>query len=185
MKTTLIILVFALLSIRATSQITKGNWLVGGNGRFARQQETLLGSEVNSIMIQVSPNLGYFFVDKFAAGLKPSFGFTRFNTNGSINKSTTLGVGPFIRYYFLPIDNRTNLFTEGDYQYLSDFNGYSQNTFILSAGPVIYFNSVVGIEITMNYELIHSTGSATSAKTFFLGIGFQIHLESEKVSNNY
>lgn len=180
MKTISILVVFISLSFNATSQITKGNWLVGGNGRFSRQQEKLLGSDVNSIMIQVSPNLGYFFVDKFAVGLKPSFGFTRFKTNGVVSKSTTFGLGPFIRYYFLSVDSRTNVLAESDYQHLTDFNGFTQNAFIFSAGPVIYFNSVVGVEMTLNYELIHQKASVTSAKTFFLNVGLQIHLEREK-----
>ncbi|MCZ2299421.1 MAG: hypothetical protein LC134_08095 [Chitinophagales bacterium] len=181
MKKQLIFIILCIYSLTASGQITKGNWMVGGNARFGKQQQQLSGNDISSLMIQVSPNLGYFLADKFAVGLKPSFGYTRINNYGNyISKSTTFSIGPLVRYYFLPVDNRLNILAESSYQYLSDFKGYSQNTFIFSAGPVIYFNSSVGIEFTLNYESIRASGSTTSTKTLFLGVGFQIHLEKEK-----
>lgn len=168
------------LFFKSYGQVTKGNWLVGGNATIEKQQEKLFGSDVNSLRVVVSPDLAYFFANKFAAGLKPSFAFIKLKTFGVTSKTTSIGIGPFARYYFLPVDNRTNLFAESGYQYLTDFNGYSQNGFIFSAGPVIYFNTSVGIEFTLNYEIFHTNGSITSTKTFFIGIGFQIHLAKEK-----
>src|SRR5690349_5718753 len=93
-------------------QITKGNWLVGGSGTFARQQEKLVGADVTSTRLQLYPNIGYFFVNKIAGGFKPALDFNRFNTNGNINKVTGIAIGPFLRYYFLPNDNVVNLFSE-------------------------------------------------------------------------
>jgi hypothetical protein len=173
-------LFFCLITTLSFSQITKGNWLVGGTGRFSTQSEKLNNSDVNSLLIQLSPNLGYFFANKVAVGLKPEFSYTQFKYSGTENHAIALGVGPFVRYYLLPTDNRINILTEGSYEYLSDLNGYHQNIFTATAGPVIYFNSSVGLEATLNYETFKSGSGKTSAKTFFLAVGFQIHLEKEK-----
>jgi hypothetical protein len=180
MKQFLILCCFLTLIQHTWAQITKHNWLVGGSARIAKEQEKLIGSDVNSLDVQLSPNIGYFPLDKFAAGLKPYFGFAKLKTPTFTDKTSTLGIGPFIRYYFLPVDKRVNIFAESDYQYLTDFKGYSQNRFIFSAGPVIFFNSSVGIESTLNYQIIRTNGSGTDVKTFFIGIGFQIHLQKEE-----
>jgi hypothetical protein len=58
----------------------------------------------------------------------------------------------------------------------------SINTFSASAGPVIYFNSSVGMEFLLGYysrkEVIQQNGDIINhQKGFQIGIGFQIHLE--------
>lgn len=182
-KITILSVAILLFAITANSQITKGNWLVGGNGRFSSQIETLNGAKVNGFLIGLTPNIGYFFIDKFAAGTKISFNYNETKYYGSVSKSTQLGLGPFLRYYFLNKDNRINVFAESEYQYLrSSSNGThdNQNTFTFSAGPVIYFNSSVGLELTANYEIIKTEKSLSDAKTFFVSVGFQVHLEKEK-----
>ena len=167
------------------SQITKNNWLVGGNGRFSSQIEDLNGIDVRGLTIGVSPIVGYFFIDKFAGGIRSSLDYNKIKFNGGTSKSTQIGIGPFLRYYFLNPSNRINILTETSYQYqhLNSNNGSDpekNNVFTFSAGPVIYFNTSVGIEFLLNYEIFNNKGSTTSAKTFYLNIGFQIHLEKDK-----
>jgi hypothetical protein len=164
----------------SNAQITKRNWMVGGNGTISRQQEKLLGSDVRSTMIQLSPNLGYFIIDKFAIGVRPGFNYVNLKTNTFHSRTTSWAVGPFTRYYFLPAENRTNVFTETAYQYFSSSNGDYQTLFLFSGGPVIFFNESVGLEITANYKIFRIHSTETSSKTFFIAIGLQIHLEREK-----
>ena len=170
--------------ITINGQITKKNWLVGGNGSLSSQIEDLNGTEVRGIDIKISPAIGYFFIDKFAGGLSTNLIYSNVKFNGGVSKSTRVGIGPFLRYYFLHTDKRVNLLAETAYQhvfYNSNSGGSSdkENIFSFSAGPVIYFNSSVGIEFTGKYEIDNSRGRATSAKTFYLSIGFQIHLEKD------
>jgi len=182
-KITILSAAILLFAFTANSQVTKGNWLVGGNGRFSSQIETLNGVKVNGLRIGLTPNIGYFFIDKFAAGTKFTFNYEKTKYNGGVGKSTQLGVGPFLRYYFLNASDRINLFAESQYQYLlssSDGSHNNENTFTFSAGPVIYFNSSVGLELTANYEIINTEKSLSDAKTFFVSVGFQVHLEKEK-----
>lgn len=170
---------FLILFSIANAQITKGNWMVGGMASFAKQEQESATGKIKSTRLLVTPNIAYFLVDKFAAGLKPSLDLNSNNINGTKVKNNLVGIGPFVRYYFLPADNIVNLFGEADYQFSSGSNGYRENLYFFSAGPVIYFNTSVGLEFTLNYEIIKRKDAAISAKTFFLGIGFQIHLEKE------
>ena len=164
------------------SQITKGNWMVGGSGLFSSQTEKLGTLTAKGLYIKLSPNIGYFFIDKFAGGIKAGLNYSQVKYSGAESKTTQFAMGPFLRYYFLNVEKRINLLTEGSYLY-SHFSGNntssdSQNAFTFSAGPVVYFNSSVGLEMTLNYE--HLNGAGISANTIYFGIGFQIHLEREK-----
>src|SRR5688500_11764775 len=70
------------------AQTAKGDWLVGGGFTL----NTTEGATVISLM----PNAGYFFGRNFAAGAEMQISTTKL---GEI-RTTTLGVGPFARYYF-------------------------------------------------------------------------------------
>jgi hypothetical protein len=170
---------FVILSSISNAQITKRNWMVGGSGTFSKQEQESIAGKIKSSRLILTPNIGYFFVDKFAAGIKPSLDFYKNTVNARDDKNTQVGIGPFVRYYFLPVDKIVNLFAEADYRYSSGSNGYRQNLYFFSAGPVVYFNTSVGLEFTLNYEIVKRGDAAISAKTIFLGIGLQIHLEKE------
>ena len=154
--------------------------MVGGDAHIETQQERLNTSDITSWNINVSPNIGYFFANKLAGGLKLTLAYTVLKYSGIRNEATILKIGPFIRYYFLSTENQVNIFAESAYQRQTDFKGFRMYNFSLSAGPVIYFNSSVGLELTLNYEQYRGKSSTPSAKTFSFGIGFQIHLEKEK-----
>jgi hypothetical protein len=174
-------------ALSLNAQITKGNWLVGGDGNYSSVKFL---SEINGIKtkstansIRLNPNLGYFISDKFAGGLQLNFTFLE---PGSSTKSTSYSFGPFIRYYFLEQSKRINLFAQANYNLgfgknasnvETDTNGYG-----LKAGTVLFFNSSVGIELSLNYTNSNSKsnfngGSENTSKTFLIGLGFQIHLE--------
>ena len=181
-KIAVLSIVILFLSFKSNGQLKKGNWLIGGNARLSFQKETIFSSEARGFNFNISPDVGYFFIDKLAGGSKFSLFYNKVAFSGGVSKSTKFGIGPFLRYYFLNIDKRVNLFAESTYEYSHSFNSSgpmgNENVFTFSAGPVIYFNSSVGIEFTLNYELFRREGG-TSAKTFYLGIGFQIHLEKD------
>lgn len=185
-KIKLLLISCSILSITSYSQITKNNWLVGGNGRFSLQKQTLNSSDVKGLNINLSPNIGYFFVDKFAGGIRTMLSYNEVKFNGVTSRTTQTGLGPFFRYYVLGEENFVNMFSEVSYNYINyssnTGNSNSTNSFTFAAGPSFFLNSSVAIELTANYELLSSKATNTSAKTFFIAIGFQIHLEKE---NNY
>lgn len=167
-----------LFTISANSQITKKNWMVGGNAYFDNSNlKNKDGDEIqSSTQIIIQPNIGYFIYDRFASGLSTRFGYSK--TKGSSSSNTGFGVGPFLRYYFLKPEKMVNVLLEANYFYGKDFNKSDFNTYYgFKAGPVIYFNSSVALELLAKYEhAFYSTDSYTS-NSFQIGLGFQIHLE--------
>lgn len=179
MKTIQALFIAAILfTITTNAQITKGNWMVGGdasytNSKVINANDKIIGSG-NSI--RVFPNIGYFIIDKFALGINGNFNYGK--SNGSPS-NIGFGVGPFARYYFLKSEKRINLLTEANYNYYSSktqgFDSSNGSSYRLKAGPVIYFNSSVALEMSLNY--ISENFSNNTSKYFIVGFGFQIHLE--------
>ena len=111
MKIIKLFIISVLFTLTANSQITKGNWLMGGNASISytksipKQTNTYLNSaEGKTFSILLQPNIGYFVVDKFAIGLK--LGVTNtYPTNQSFQiNQTQFSISPFLRYYLLKTD---------------------------------------------------------------------------------
>jgi hypothetical protein len=180
------------LTSTAFGQLTKGHWLVGGNGRFYSyknnyQSPSWIGNGKYT-QIVLSPSVGYFLADKFSLGFKTTLSSNKGNSsfnggNGATNTQRYL-FGPFGRYYFLEAEKQTNILVEASYQTgiireISDTKGRSNN-FSISAGPVLYFNSSVGIEFLLGYatdkEKYLSKVQTEKRSGFQFSIGLQIHL---------
>jgi len=167
-----------LFTLSAHSQITKGNWMVGGDGFFENTNvKNSEGEELqSSTQIIIQPNIGYFIYDNFATGLTARYGYNK--TKGVSSSSSGFGLGPYIRYYFLKPDKRVNLLAEANYYYGKDFDKSDFNTsYGFKAGPVIYFNSSVGLELLVKYEHTFISSFSYTSNSFQLGLGLQIHLE--------
>lgn len=189
----IITLLFLFFFFNANAQIDKGIWLVGGTGNFLSSNYENSGptfsSKSNRVDIAISPNVGYFVLDKLALGLKTSF--TKYKeqitgTGGLYSNVNRFSFGPFVRYYFLEKDRQYNLLTEVNYQYgLYSFKPTkgNSNSFNAAIGPVIYFNTSVGLEFLLGYyntkETIKQNGDNIIKQSGFqVSIGFQIHLEN-------
>ncbi|WP_435138409.1 outer membrane beta-barrel protein [Formosa sp. A9] len=185
MKTFFFLIIFT-ISSSLFSQITKGNWLVGGTGDFQKSKiknTTSNGNiqEFESMHFTISPDIGYFLADKFAAGLV--LNFTVNNPSGSNNSSWGYQIGPFARYYFLNTDKIINVFGELNCSFgkgISNQNSDSNsNNYEVKAGTALFFNNSVALELSLNYNLnqLNTNSSDLDTKSLTLGIGFQIHLE--------
>jgi hypothetical protein len=176
---------------QSNCQITKKNWLVGGAFSYSNWQsegtDAIIGKFSNFNAIA---NIGYFPIDKLAFGLAVNSRFAK-SKYSQVDGTTTTdrqsvhGLGPFLRYYFLPTEKRINLLTQAGFIYSfysNSSSGSNSNTFDwnLAAGPVIYFNSSVALELLASYNHSKSIGSDNREKKILLQIGFQIHLEKEK-----
>ncbi|SHM06925.1 hypothetical protein [Flavobacterium xinjiangense] len=174
MKKGYFIVLFFCVSFTGKAQITKNNWLVGGEAGFFynfNNSETINGN--NSYAIHLSPNIGYFIYDKLAAGSK--FDYIAGNT-----RSTTLLLGPFLRYYFLEKEKRVNLFLESSYNFGLDKQDKDYSNFSTKVGTAIFLNSSVALELALNYNLYRNKSIDFSSNSLSLAVGFQIHLEKEK-----
>lgn len=182
----LYILVFcSIFFTTSNAQITKKCWLVGGDisYKYTDHKDDVIKYQSHSF--DISPKFGYFFTDKFSAGLKLSFQSINSDAGSSGGtKINTLYFGPFLRYYFLPTENRYNIFIEPCYQYYNRRNrmvnegSLKGSVYSFSAGPVIFLNSVVAVEFGLKFE--HGEYSYhTKENNIQPTIGLQIHLEKE------
>lgn len=181
-----VITLFLLFFGKANAQITEGNWMVGGNASFNHSKYESFGdfpSKSKSSGMQLNANLGYFVINNFAVGVSPYFGFS--NLEGSNNSHTSYGIGPFVRYYFLPSDKMINVFSQAGYRYGITYaqgkKASTNNDFDIKAGAVVFFNSSVALEFTAEYHIDKgkaiNNNSSHQFNYFVLGLGFQIHLE--------
>jgi hypothetical protein len=167
-------------------QITKANWLVGGNGSFSsiKEYDNLNNNTSTAKYVLISTNLGYFFLDKLAAGIRLRFSYQKNTFSGATdaNSYSEFGVGSFVRYYYLKKENLINIFSEISYQYTiaktsSNATKANRNSFAFLAGPVIFFNNNISLEFPIGYSITKNQPSNYKTNSLQFGVGLQIHLE--------
>ncbi|MBS1736190.1 MAG: hypothetical protein JSS98_06220 [Bacteroidetes bacterium] len=182
-------------SISANGQLDKNYWLVGGSGSFysynddftTTGQPTVTGKLTE---INLSANVGYFFFDKFAAGLRPGINSIKshgFNSASVGTEVTKIYIGPFARYYFLNKDKQFNLLIDGSYQFgsYSNFGKGAFQSASVMAGSEVFFNTSVGIEFLVGYLYQKNTKNETQngyeymRRGLNISIGFQLHLRKD------
>ena len=154
------------IDYHASAQIYKGQWMAGGNVSVTTYNNYFF--KYNSLSATVVPNIGYFFVDKLAGGLDfyVNWGETQFSYN-----FTTYGFSPFLRYYFLPAENKVNIFANTSFGWQIANLGHGFTQWTLSVWPVcIYF-----------IELFPGNGSAVRCLLQW----FRYRLSSPKFCNQY
>lgn len=190
-KIILLLSISSFLQSEAKSQITKGNWMVGGNASFVFNNAYSGSTNTRTTTLNLAPDIGYFFIDKLAGGIKASFynNHIQFGApNDNYSTFTIYSIGPSVRYYLLPEDNMYNILGEISYLFsnqkirtnIPPVSNTNLNNFSISAGPVIYFNSSVGLEFLLNYVSGGNSFSSKRSNSFGAGIGLQIHLERDK-----
>lgn len=190
MRTSILSLFLLTFSLIAKSQLNKGIWLAGGTGKFysynSRNSSSTYNVESKYAQIDLSPAVGYFVMDKLALGLKSTFSSIKGKVTSAGGLSTNVQrylIGPFGRYYLLDKENNYNIVTDLSYQFGFFGGGLAKgklNTFSALAGPIIYFNTTVGIEFLMGYSYSKEDVEQANKevrKGFQIGVGFQIHLD--------
>lgn len=176
MKKLSIALLFFGLMGSLNAQVMKNDWLLGGGIKFASNKV----ADIKTSMFEFSPNAGYFFVNNFAGGLRTAITSVKVESEDAI--SSTL-ISPFLRYYFLPGDNKVNIMLDGSFGFgstsaLGDSKG--QSGFGFAAGPAIFLNKHTALEFTLGYTSIKSKDDPDRSNTFTVGAGFQFHLLGSK-----
>jgi hypothetical protein len=173
---------------------------MGGSGSFSS-----LRSNADEIYfnkqgtLTLSGNFGYFFIDKFAAGIKLSYTNEKDIVDGSMPGTENVGVnrniqaGPFIRYYLLNEELPYNVSAEvsAEFGQNTGKNGtigssniqksrLKRMTYTFLAGPEFFLNTAIGIHLQIGYT-VNRYSSPYSATTngFLTVVGFQWHLESK------
>lgn len=159
------------------AQVNKGQWLVGGGAGFDSHKH----GDSKATEITFSPNAGYFFIDKFAGGLR--FDITSVKPKGS-DASSSLLIAPFVRYYFLEAAQKVNIFADASYGFGSLKSGgesESQNGFAITAGPAVFLTPNTALEFALQYRSLSGDAYGDdNFNSFGVKVGFQIHLGSAK-----
>lgn len=178
---------FSLLFVFSKAQLDKKTWLVGGNFSFSASQSTATDN-IRTNLFQIGPNVGYFLWDKLAAGIKLDITLQRdgYPTTGAGTGHLLYNhflYGLFTRYYLLNKEKQVNLFVEGNYAFGSNkASGYYPisdakiSKYSFFAGPVIYLNSNIGVEMVVGYFNYRDAKAGTTISGFQTNIGLQIHL---------
>lgn len=162
-----------------TAQITKSNWMVGGDATFLSNKTDYGTSVSKTTSFSINPNIGYFIIDKLAVGASVKLAYIFESNANTSNNSFNYGIGPFVRYYFLETEKPLNIFSEVSYNIERINNIDSKiDSFKIKAGAVYFLNNSVGIEVALNY-LNQKNNTDIKNNAIFLGVGFQIHLEKE------
>ncbi len=168
----------AMIGYTAKAQVTQGSFLAGGSLSFSSEKYSEGGTAKNRLTI--APNAGYFFIDKLAGGLKTSF--SSYKADG--DSYTNFAAGPFARYYFLPVEKKTNVLLEGSFLFGSEkydgFEAEGKTQIGIAAGPAFFLNQFVAVEALLGWQSVKHKDDAGRYNNFGLSIGFQVHLSGKK-----
>jgi hypothetical protein len=175
MKKVIFLLLVIVVSNQVAAQIKKGQWLAGGNVNWT----TSFNSYGNSTVIKIMPDVGFFFLDKLAGGLKINHTIVLPSHDSSYSYSE-FGFSPFLRYYFLPAANTINVFAEVAYGwggfYYNEYDVISHQWSVF-VGAAFFLNRHVALEAALNYTNITEQNHLNGyPKTLGLNFGFQVYL---------
>jgi hypothetical protein len=158
-KLTLAVIAFVgMTQVISAQTVGKSAWMIGGSAGF-----TSFGYKDHdkTTVVSIDPNLGYFFADDLALGLKVNY----YKSNVGDSKSQT-GLGPFIRYYIAdPIFIQVRLglgLNKGSGTLIGADVGYS-----------LFLNNNVAIEPAVFYDIQHIPGVASNYMEFGVSLGIQ------------
>jgi len=172
--------ILILVSVSLNAQCVKGNWLVGGSAGFSSSTVDIDGAEAVT-NIHVSPDIGYFIIDRLAVGA--AIDFTSTSSNG--HSGSSFSVGPAVRYYFADLGESAKLFGQAQFTFGSETpfgedDSVSSTAWGVSAGLAWFLNHHVALEASLGYGS-HKPGdengiAGIATNTFGLEVGFQIEL---------
>lgn len=182
MKKILLCLSLVISILKLEAQVTKGNWLFGGNINFSSYKITSDVGGYSTTTIECIGNAGYFFMDKLAGGIRPNLFFAKTKSDYQNHWTNRSSIGPFLRYYLLPEEQRVNLFVDGSYAYgtmkVSGQKAIPSHAVSLAAGPAIFLNTSVALELSLGYSIIKfKDGTNDKRNIVQVGVGLQFHLE--------
>ncbi len=198
-KTFFIILI--LIPAFTYAQTEKGNILLGGGidlSNTTYERESFSNQETFSL--NFNPKLSYFILDNLALGITLPISYSKQNSNNNDNKTTSISIGPALRYYFT--FDRLAIFPElrysagggnldGPYFDISQGNvvsgtiKFKQSNFNAGLGLAYFLNKNIAFETILSYNKIkteYDNDSYSDLETSSLGldIGFQIYLQTKK-----
>lgn len=171
----------------SSAQISKGNWLLGGNLAYmhVKPKENAVGINSSS-EVDAAVNAGYFIVNKLVAGVRLNTNYSKFkffNSDSSTHSlvQQSVGFGPLLRYYVLSPEKKVNVFGDAGFLYSLDFNKarrpYGNSwTSSLGAGAIVFLNQMLGVEGLLSFNRHVYVGSNSHVNSLQFKVGLQAYL---------
>lgn len=177
-------------------QTSKGSFLIGGSVSIQNTDTDVSGIDQESFSLSINPNVSYFLVNNLAIGILFPYSFT--NDKTSDNKTTSLRVGPQVRYYF--IFSQLGIFVRAGYNFGKiNYDGQifdiisgeliteeiegDQTSLNLGVGASYFINNNIGLEAIVSYDRFETDYDAFfndfTSKTLQLLIGLQFYLSKD------
>jgi len=162
--------ILMLFVFSANGQTTRGTILIGGESSFDLnsmnskwKSDDGSGSLSNSVSLGISPKIGFFIIDNLAVGVKLPINFYfQKDKNSDKYSSTSLGISPFLRYYFGTSNIKPYLNGSVGFSSMtmrdnpasgpSDKSTTGMFSFDLGGGIGIFLNDKVSVDIGVGYN---------------------------------
>lgn len=172
---------------KAFCQLGKGDFLAGGNMSISSSRnyfnDQLTGT---GTQFRLSPVFGYFIIDRLAAGARINYAYETGKSRGNSVfykwHIRDVGIGPFVRYYFLATTQKMNLLAEASYLFSSSKTVQNpqvykteMQTLGISAGPAFFLNPHVALEVLAGYRRQRVPENKFTASVFQVQVGLQFY----------
>lgn len=193
-RTFTILIFFFALSQTLLAQTEKSNFLIGGTASYTINRYDFGSNR----LVNISPSIGYFFANKWVAGVNLPFTYQKSDTRAYTTpvQIYSFSSGVFLKRY-LALSNRWQWFGQAAYNYqwyrnnLNDVFGssgnpvdFNQNSWeaSLGLGVTYFFNQNIGLEglLKYNYRNQGSLLATEPQSNVNFNIGLQIYLGRKK-----
>ena len=175
MKKFMITLILASGSFSLLAQTEAGKVFVGANTNLSFASQSFEGQEDNDNSFEVELSGGYFIIDNLLGGIDLAFVRAVDNNDFNTFTSTSIGAGPFVRYYY------ESVFAGAGVTFLrSEFEDDNDNSTTISGnfvnfelGYALFLNEVFSIEPGIGFTLLNGD---FDGNIFDISIGIGIYL---------
>jgi hypothetical protein len=165
--------------------IQNGNMLFDLYGNFQSSKYKDIDNS-KTTRFRFNTDIGYFFMDKFAGGIRLDYSSTKPETQN--DAYTSFQVAPYVRYYAFPKTNKVNLYGDVSYGFGSEGEADKEsfNYFGVMAGPSVFLNQHTALEGTLNYRTYGGDAFGDYRyNSFGFQTRFQTHMDAhEKIKDN-
>lgn len=172
-KSIIAIFAFVCLAQAISAQtVGKGAWMLGGSAGFSSTK--VKGADGSTTIINITPNVGYFFANDFALGARLNF----LSTSAGGNSNSNFGYGPFARFYVTdPIFIQAGIdFEAATLDLNSLFAGDGSTTIHAAVGYSLFLNNSVAIEPSLYINIYN--GDKDNFDSDFTRFGINIGIQA-------
>ncbi len=180
----LIILLLGFTNLYGQDALNKGVYSIAGSVQYSSTNQNFGGYTYTTNIGNISPQFTYFILNHLSIGANVNYNYfyskgPEGNNFNQVDKTTSLTLGPVIRFYFGV--KKINPFIEASYNYsveqtgMGDLGNQYGNEYGLKGGLEIFISRSVALEPSIGYTHLHYAMSSLNfsgdINNFSVGIG--------------